>query len=358
MDAKDGCALRTWLLRIAAWLAAIPYVVVFVLVIAGPATWSGVAYVLALGAIIVGLATLPLRGAKRPRRRGVTRGGVAALAAVACMRCCTANDGESMHLTDARGASPRLVDRLLDEADVAVAGTRVLTMSGLLRDDARELPTAMQAAYAEMRHAEGDAPSPVIGTYLGLQRPSAFDLVVIDPPEEAAAHADVAVVFLHGFAGAFDLPCWQMARAVGPLGIVTACPSTRWLGDWWSADGQAILRRTVDFLRSRGVSRVVLAGLSNGGHGASLLATRMRGTFSALVLISGAAADAQPPGIPVLVIHGTKDTMASSQAARAYAARSGARFVALDAGHFAMLVRGAEHDGAVRDFIRTHLGLS
>jgi hypothetical protein len=50
--------------------------------------------------------------------------------------------------------------------------------------------------------------------------------------------------------------------------------------------------------------------------------------------------------------------MASSQAARAYAARSGARFVALDAGHFAMLVRGAEHDGAVRDFIRTHLGLS
>jgi pimeloyl-ACP methyl ester carboxylesterase len=226
----------------------------------------------------------------------------------------------------------------------------------MLRDDTRELPAAMGSAYGAMRKDVGDAPSPFAATYLGLEEPSSFDLVLIAPETPAAiargaAPPRTAVVFLHGFAGGFDLPCWQIARAVASLDVLTACPSTRWVGDWWSRDGEATLRRTVDLLHARGVERIILAGLSNGGFGASRLAPRMKGTFAGLVLISGAERSAPSAGVPTLVIHGRHDTMTSCDESRAYAASTGARFVELDAGHFAMLVRGERFERALREFV-------
>lgn len=343
------------LLRVVGWFAALPYLVVLFLVVTGPATWSGILYVLALGAMVIGLTTMPLEGRPKRRRRGLTRGGLAAIAVVAFLRCFTAGSGTTMSMNDAHGGSARLVDRVVDEADVAVAGTRVLVASGLLADDAPELPGAMRAAYDDMRKTQGDAPSPVFATYLGLQRPGAFDLVMVEPPWDVAKQDDAALIFLHGYAGNFALPCWQMARAVAPLGIVTACPSTRWVGDWWSPEGEATIRRTVDVLHARGVKKIVLAGLSNGGYGASRLAPRMKGAFAGVVLISGAAPDAGPPGVPTLVIHGAKDSMAGLEEARAYAGRHAARLVVLDAGHFAMLVRAEENDRAVRDFVEARI---
>lgn len=344
------------LLRVVGWFAALPYLLVLVLVLTGPATWSGVLYVLAMGAMVIGLTTMPLEGRTRRRPRGVTRAGAVAIGLVAFLRCCTASSGTTLSMSDAHGGSARLVDRVVDESDVAVAGTRVLTASGLLTDDAPELPSAMRAAYDDMRKGQGDAPSPVLATYLGLQRPGAFDLVLVDPPSGAPVQADAALVFLHGYAGNFDLPCWQMARAVAPLGVVTACPSTRWVGDWWTPEGEATLRRTVDVLRARGAKKIVLAGLSNGGYGASRLAPRLKGAFVGVIVISGAAPDAAPPGVPTLAIHGARDTMAGVEEARAYAARTSGRLVVLDAGHFAMLVRAEENDRAVRDFVEARIG--
>ena len=251
----------------------------------------------------------------------------------------------------------RLVNRLVDEGDMAVAGTRVLLATGMLHDDQTELPSAMTSAYGAMRRDQGDAPSPVMATYLGLQEPDAFDLVIVEAERaaEATAPSRSALVFLHGFTGNFDLPCWQIARAVAPAGVVTACPSTRWVGDWWSPAGEVTLRRTVEILRARGVDRIVLAGLSNGGFGAAKLARRMNGTFAGLVLISGADPSTPPAGIPTLVIHGRHDTMTSYESARAYAANAGAKLVTLDAGHFAMLVKGEETDRAVREFVTARL---
>ncbi len=343
------------LLRTVGWFAALPYLFVLFLVLTGPATWSGILYVLAMGAMVIGLTTMPLEGRPRRRPRGLTRGGLAAIGVVAFLRCFTAGSGTSLAISDGDGGSSRLVDRVVDEADVAVAGTRVLTASGLLTDDARVLPSAMRAAYDDMRKEQGDAPSPVLATYLGLQRPGAFDLLLVEPPSGVPARDDAAVVFLHGYAGNFALPCWQMARAVAPLGVVTACPSTRWVGDWWSPEGEATLRRTVDVLRARGKQTIVLAGLSNGGYGASRLAPRMKGAFAGVIVISGAAPDAGAPGVPTLAIHGAHDAMAGIEEARAYAAKTSGRLVVLDAGHFAMLVRAEESDRAVREFVEARL---
>jgi predicted alpha/beta hydrolase family esterase len=307
--------------------------------------------------MVFGLATLPRFDGdgnpipttigKRKRPRGITRAGFAVIALVAFVRCFTASSGATMAMPEGRsGASARIASRLLDESDVAVAGTRVLVASGMLRDDAAELPSAMRQAYADMRREEGDMPSPVLTTYLGMQSASGFDVLVVEP--RANASHDTAVIFLHGFAGNFDLPCWQIARAAQ---VLTACPSTRWIGDWWTSDGQATLERTIDVVRARGAKHIVLAGLSNGGYGASRLAPRVHGKIAGLILISGAEPDAPSAGVPTLVIHGVHDNMAPVSDARGYAQKNGARFVGLSAGHFAMLVRKEENDRAVRSFV-------
>lgn len=333
--------------RVIAWIAALLYLGVLALVLTGSPSWSGAVYVLAGFAMILGVAS--------GHRRHVTGGGAIVIGLVALVRCVTAAAGEHLSMTDAHDGSARFVGRVIDEGDVVVAGTRLLAASGLRLDDAAELPRAMQSAYAELRAREGDAPSPFPATYLGLQRSNAFDLVFVEPAS-TAARSDMAIVYLHGFAGNFQLPCWQVARAVDGLGVTVACPSTRWVGDWWTADGEATVRRTVEVLHARGIRRIVLAGLSNGGYGASRIAPKMRGAFVGLVLISGAARDAPAPGIPTLVFHGLADGTAPVASAQAYASRVGARFVGVPAGHFAMLVRATEHDRALRAFVRERLG--
>jgi len=343
------------------WFAALPYLFVLVLVITGPTTWSGLLYVLAMGAMVFGLATLPRLDeegnplpTKRKRPRGITRAGFALLALVAFVRCITASRGETMAMTDAHDGPSRIAGRLVDEGDVAIAGTRVLVASGMLRDDAAELPWAMKNAYADMRKEEGDLPTPFVGTYLGLQHPNDFDLLLVEgSPHGPMLPHDTAVIFLHGYAGNFDLPCWQIARAAQ---VLTACPSARWIGDWWTSEGQKALERTVEIVRARGAKKIVLAGLSNGGYGASKLAPRMPGKFAALILISGADPDAPSAGIPTLVIHGYADEMAPLSDAMGYVAKHHARFVGLKAGHFAMLVRKEDSDRAVREFVKSQSG--
>ena len=356
------------LLRTFALLALFPYLGVVLLLVTGSASWSSVAYVMAIGVLLGGLVTLPdpeAPVARSRRPRGLSRGAVVALAFVAIARTVVAGEGRSLRIGDGAGGTPermgsaRFVNRLVDEGDVAVAGTRVLVATGMLQDDRRELPFAMSSAYGEMRREQGDAPSPFVATYLGLERAEAFDLVMIEPPAASGDPTLVppargAVVFLHGFAGNFDLPCWQVAHALATTNVVTACPSTRWVGDWWSPEGEKTLRRTVDVLRARGVERIVLAGLSNGGYGASRLAPRMKGTFAGLVLISGAEPGAPSADIPTLVIHGTRDTMTSYEESREYATKNHAKLVTLDAGHFAMLVRADEANAALRDFVAAH----
>jgi pimeloyl-ACP methyl ester carboxylesterase len=73
-----------------------------------------------------------------------------------------------------------------------------------------------------------------------------------------------------------------------------------------------------------------------------------------VVLVSGASPDeaAVSPGVPVLAIQGVHDSQISASVVRAYADRVGARYVSLDAGHFAMLVREREAMGAVTEFLR------
>lgn len=218
----------------------------------------------------------------------------------------------------------------------------------MFRDpDVPLVPKALIEGYREMRAAEGDAPSPVLATYAGMQRPEHSDVLVVDQVDAPRG----AVVFLHGYGGSFALPCWQLARAAAAAGFITYCPSLRPRADWWSADGERIVRETMRLAAARGLGRIVLAGLSNGAMGAARLAPRMRGSLVGLVLVSGAPADAAAPNVPALVIHGRHDSMASAAAARSYASIHHAKYVDLDAGHFALLVRREESMRAFREWL-------
>jgi len=176
-----GNAALRLLVRLGAWFAALPYIGVVVLVLTGSPTWSAIGYLLGMGLLIAGLMTLPVDGAKARRAfgrtwpRGISRGAVGALVAVALIRGCSGGRGNTLHFAP----DARFVDRIVEESDLAVPGTRFLVASGFLHDDAKELPAAMRAAYAKMRAQEGDVPSPVLATYLGLQSPDAYDLVLL-----------------------------------------------------------------------------------------------------------------------------------------------------------------------------------
>jgi pimeloyl-ACP methyl ester carboxylesterase len=114
------------------------------------------------------------------------------------------------------------------------------------------------------------------------------------------------------------------------------------LGDWWSPQGEKTLERTLTWLERRGIRRVYLAGLSNGGVGASVLAgrlTRSRLELRGLVLISGASRVADTPRVPVLMVQGRHDSMFPARRMRAFAERTGnlATYFEVDSGHFAFL---------------------
>jgi pimeloyl-ACP methyl ester carboxylesterase len=305
-------------------------------------SWSGCAYLLGVLVVLIGLV------ARKRRRPGVTRVGLALVAATACIRTCTGARGETMTMTTTDGRGARALGRLVDEGDVATLGARVLVAGGFLHDpDAPEVPGALARAYSEMREAEGDAPSPLVPTYAGLERPDAADVIVVRPPRGARG----ALIFLHGFAGSFALPCWQIAQAASDAGYATYCPSVGWRGDWWSNEGERTLRKTVELARADGHTRIFLAGLSNGGVGASWLAPRMRGTFRGVILVSGASPDAPPCGVRALVLHGASDAMASASAARAWAKDNDARYVGLRGGHFALLLHRHDARAAIARFL-------
>lgn len=287
-------------------------------------SWSTLAY-------LFGLTLMTIALSRRLRRAWVA--GLAVLLLTGALRLVTAERGESMILTTTGGGGASWLARLVDEGDIALTGARVLTATHRIHDpDAPRVPDALASAYRRMRAEQGDAPSPVLLTWAGLEPATAADVLVFEGVERPRG----ALIFLHGFGGNFALPAWQLARAARQAGLVTFCPSVGWRGDWW--ENQRTLENTVALVRRRGFDRIYLAGLSNGAAGVAKLAPRMRGTFRGIILISGAAGNPQPPGVPVLVLQGRRDTTFGAGIARAYAARTDGEYVDLDAGHFAFLL--------------------
>ncbi|WP_233277983.1 alpha/beta hydrolase [Myxococcus stipitatus] len=328
--------MRRWLpLGVGLWLLPVA-LLLGIAALRIHASLSGWGYVVGLGLVTVGLLTLPWR-----RRRGLTRVGLGLLLLVAGTRL-AASDSEHLRLVRIPEGRSHWVNRLVAERDGTLFAAHVLVLTRFLpRSDSKEFLAALETAFERLEVSNGVS-TPAVSTYLGMQSPAGFDAVVI--PARGKAAPEVAVVFLHGYAGNFAVYCWQMAQAAWAIDALTVCPSVGPSGAWWGRDGARTLDATLDWVASQGIRRIYLAGLSNGGVGASLLVSDVahpRVTLSGLVLISGASSKAPIPRVPTLVVQGRYDTMMPTHDMRAYAASVGhaASYVEVDSGHFAFLDR-------------------
>jgi pimeloyl-ACP methyl ester carboxylesterase len=137
--------------------------------------------------------------------------------------------------------------------------------------------------------------------------------------------------------------CWEIAQAVKPLGGMTICPSTVWTGEWWRPDGQAILRATFDYVRTRGIERIYLGGFSNGGFGISRLVSQWEEEkgLEGLIFIDGFSdgKNIRDVGLPVLIIEGAQDERVPVTFARQFAAEVGdlATYAEVEGDHFLIM---------------------
>jgi pimeloyl-ACP methyl ester carboxylesterase len=312
---------------------------------------SGWLMLVGLAMVAAGAIATPWR---RSRRRVVVRAGTVLFAAVTFGRVVLVGTGDAKMVTLPGGFGSRWLGRVVDEKDGALVGVRLIAVAWRLPQAERsQLVPAMQEAYAAMGASEGLTPSPVLDTLVGRQGPNAFDALVVEPRGRPAL---AALVFLHGFGGSYTLECWMMAEAARAIGAVTVCPSTGIAGQWWAPEGERTLRATLAYLEARGIRRVYLAGLSNGGVGATLLAPRFAGSLAGLILVSGVPSEGSTAGLPALVVHGESDAVMSAQVAHAFAARTGATYAGFDGGHFVMMVRRAEVRDAISRWLRERAG--
>lgn len=298
-------------------------------------SWWSAALALGLGSSALGLLTLDTQ--RRLAQRALAAGALLVLGPW-LVRAVLVRGTEQMRLTTLPGdGGPRLLNRLYPEPDGTVAMGSLITSLGHLHDpEAGRFADILRAAYQRMQPDAAPLPTPAIASYLGQQSPSAFDTIVIRPPEQRVA-ADGALVFLHGYAGSFYVYCWEAAQAAAAANLLTLCPATGPSGTWWDEDGDATLKATLDYAHEIGMNRVYLAGLSNGAAGASVLSQKYTARLSGLVLISGMRAEA-PPALPVLVVQGTDDRMMTAPPARAYAAqRPNVTYRELAGGHLIFL---------------------
>ncbi|MEO8801451.1 MAG: alpha/beta hydrolase [Polyangiaceae bacterium] len=315
------------------------------LAVTTPVSNVGLAYVIGSAIVIVGMLTAPKRVS---RMKGVVRAGLGLIALTVLFRLAFAGHGKTITMICGQGGTP-LLDRLLPESDVATTSARAVIIAGVLpSNDTKSLVPTLRASFLRMDEEEGSTPSPIVRTMLKLQTKATYDVIEIPA---ALPHATDAVLFLHGYGGNFTLQCWAIAKASKLANATTFCPSTRLSGDWWQADGPAIVTDMLAKLRARGFERIVLAGLSNGGIGASRLTASYKKNIVGLLLVSGADPDAEPSGVPTIAFQGSRDGMMPPSHVRSYAEKTGATYVELDGTHFLLLEKLDEMTNAMGEWL-------
>lgn len=349
-EATESCLApepeAPWSLRVLGVLFGVPMSAACLWSLLGPPSTEALVFA---AVVLAGTWACFARAPLRRRRLGVAF--LAGVVLVLGFRVLAAGESETIvSASGPNGGSGRIVDRLVPERDLALSGSRLLQVLGVMPPDEPGLLDHLDAGYTRMRDAEGPTPSPVLGTFLFGNTPEDFEVLRVAPTGEPDPTG--AVVFLHGFIGSVTLLCWEVAQAAGPLGLETVCPATTWEARWANRDGRRIVERTLTDLRARGVERVYLAGLSAGAIGASVLAPSL--DIDGLVLISGTAREARPAHVPTLVLQGARDRMTRPGPARRYARAGGrrTRYVETeDAGHWLIL----SHHEQTRDELRTFL---
>jgi hypothetical protein len=329
---------------------SIPLSVLLLFIPTTPVSPLGIIYLLSYFLIVIGMICAPWWS--RRSSAFLLMGGTIAFATLVT-RTIVPPAGTQMNLMTLPGqAGPRLLTRLLNEQDVVLFGTQLTPYLGAISSsEKKSLDIKFSQAFHEMK-SQGVTPlSPFLTTYLNQQHPNQFDIVVAEP--RSGTPPTTGIVFLHGFGGNFTVQCWLMAKAGDRIDAVTVCPSTEPSGSWWSSQGRSILRETLTYLQQRGVERIYLAGLSNGGIGASRLADPLKQDNVGLILISGADPNATITELPVLVLHGKYDERIPVSVMEQYASAAGpsATYHLFEGDHFLLLKEADQVQKAMVDWL-------
>jgi pimeloyl-ACP methyl ester carboxylesterase len=236
---------------------------------------------------------------------------------------------------------------------VVLFGAQAAPSLGAISPSEKEsLDLKFRRAFREMKAQAATPLSPFLTTYLNLQGPGRFDVVIAEPG--SGTPPQNAIIFLHGFGGNFTVQCWLIAQAGEQIDALTVCPSTRVNGDWWSPQGQSILEETLTYLRQRGVERIYLAGLSNGAIGASRLAVKYKDNIVGLILISGADPGAPIMELPVLVVHGKYDERIPVSLMEQYVSAGGphASYHLFEGDHFLLLKQADQVQAVIANWLK------
>lgn len=260
--------------------------------------------------------------------------------------------GTQLNLIALPGPSgPRLLNRILNEQDIVLFGARIAPYLGAISQaEKNSLDTRFSQTFREMK-LQGVTPlSPFLTTYLNQQHPNTFDAILAEP--DSGTRPTTGIIFLHGFGGNFTLQCWLIARAGYHIDAITVCPSTGPSGVWWNSEGQSILEETFTYLHQRGVERIYLAGLSNGGIGATRLADPFKKDLVGLILISGADPNATITELPVLILHGKYDERIRVSLMEQYAAAgTNATYQLFEGDHFLLLKQADQVQEVMIDWL-------
>lgn len=332
-------------------LISLPLLVLLLFIPTTPVSTVGILYLLSYLLLVIGMICAPWQ-------RGhsfvfILSGGALAFTTIA-IRTIIPPSGTQMNLITLPGPSgPRLLNRILNEQDVVLFGAQVAPYLGAISPaEETSLDSRFSQTFNEMKIADVTPLSPFLTTYLNQQHPTAFDALVAEP--DSGTPPESGIIFLHGFGGNFTLQCWLIAQAGYSIDAVTVCPSTSPDGAWWNSDGQTILKETITYLHQRGVKRIYLAGLSNGGIGATRLADPFKKDLVGLILISGADPTATITEMPVLVLHGKSDERIPVSMMEQYASAAGmnATYHLFEGDHFLLLKQADQVQKVMIDWLR------
>jgi predicted esterase len=330
-------------------LLAVPLLSILYLSLGIPISPIGIVYLVAYSLLVLGLI-----GAPWFHQWGLIMSltGIAILLLTASVRILFPPSGSQMNLIILPGpSSPRLLTRVFDEQDIVLFGAKIAPSVGFVSSrEYKDLIPQLAHTYQKMRKERVTPLSPTLTTYLGWQHPSGFDALIANP---SAGNPETGIIFLHGFGGNFTLQCWLIAEAGRHMGAITLCPSTDPSGQWWKDEGTSILHESINDLKQRGIKRIYLAGLSNGGIGSSRLADRFKNELAGLILISGADPNAAMTGLPVLVISGRNDERIPIALIEQYVSVAGpdATYVPFDGDHFLLLKQTEQVQETITDWI-------
>jgi len=314
----------------------IPLILLLSLVPKTPISQVGVIYLVSYLTIVAGMVCAPWWSGGSMKLMLI---GIVVAVSLIAFRLVSSPSGSQLKLISLPNQSgPRVLNRILNEQDAVLFGAQVGPHMGVITPaEEKSLISTFSRTFDEMYQNGATPLSPFLTTYLNLQGPKKFDVVLAEP--QSVTQPQRGIIFLHGYGGNFTVQCWLIAKAGFRMDAVTVCPSTSVNGHWWNSQGEAILQETIAYLHQRGIKRIYLAGLSNGAIGSSRLAEHHESDLAGLILISGADPDATITGLPVLVIHGKNDERISVALMEQYVAAAGTHvtYHPFEGDHFLLL---------------------